>query len=232
MVLPQFPFQDSLISIVFFLTTTFLLQYTTIFFLLVFPGNSDFESKIVEAIVALNSPRKLGLTGAVHFVGWLKMFFSIFIFLKWVLRCRFFWHFLDSLFEIQLCRFSSLDGLIWAKALQVRHCRTPLQMCDSQKEDAWEFLFELCLQMGFDVTTSWSYLGSKDPVWLESSKHFSNLVVLDNHTIILGWEFTIDNRIPYKNKTALLQKAESLLFFQDALLVISTIPRKITPLPP
>ena len=79
MVLPQFPFQDSLISFVF-LTTSFSFQYTTRLFLLVFLGNSDFESKIVEAIVALNSPRKLGLTGAVHFVDSLKIFFYFHIF--------------------------------------------------------------------------------------------------------------------------------------------------------
>ena len=50
------------------------------FFLLVFLINSDLESKIVEAIVALNSPRKLGLTGAVHFVDSLKMFLFFFYF--------------------------------------------------------------------------------------------------------------------------------------------------------
>ena len=101
-------------------------------------------------------------------------------------------------------------------------------MCDSQKKRRLRVLFELCLQMGSDVASS----GMVGEVH-KGSKHFSNLFVLDNHTIILGWEFTIqDNRIPDKNKTVLLQKAESLLFFQDALLVISTIPRKITPLPP
>ncbi len=36
------------------------------FLLLVFLRNSHLEAKMLEAIVALNSPRKLGLTGAVN----------------------------------------------------------------------------------------------------------------------------------------------------------------------
>ena len=159
MVLPQFPFQDSLISFGF-LTTSFLFQYTRRFSQVIQTSNQK-SLRLLWHWTVLESWDSQALC-----ISWMRWrFFSIFIFLKSVPWPSFFPTFFGFTIWDETCRFRSLDGLRIKKTLQVRHCRTPLQMCDSQKETLERSVW-ICLQMGSDVTTSWSYLGSKD-LWLE-----------------------------------------------------------------